>query len=77
MVAAITNLVDDRMWRSSKTDLCHEHCSGWNFHIVTELEVLKEGNCLCHTYVTINLEAHISNRISRIDVSYDIFCDDV
>lgn len=44
---------------------------------MAKLEVLKESNSLCHAYVSINLEAHVSYRISRIDVPNYIFGDDV
>lgn len=44
---------------------------------MSELEVLEESYSLCHTNVTINLEAHVSYRISWINVSYDIFRDDI
>ena len=60
-----------------RTDLCHEHSPRRYFHVVTEFKVLKEGDCLRHAYVTIHFKAHISNRIPWIDVSNDIFCDDV
>lgn len=62
---------------SEVTDLCHEHCSRWNFHVVTEFEVLEEGDSLCHTNVSIHLKAHVSNRISWVYVSNNVLGDDV
>lgn len=42
---------------------------------MAELEVLQKCNPLLHTYVAINLEAHVSNGISRVYISNDILCD--
>lgn len=39
---------------------------------MAELEVLQESDGLRHTNVTINLEAHVSYRISRVDIPYDV-----
>lgn len=44
---------------------------------MAKLEVLEESYSLSHTNVTIDLEAHVSDRISWIKVSYDIFRDDI
>jgi hypothetical protein len=60
-----------------QTYLCHEHCSRRDFHVVTKFEVLQESYSLCHAYVPINLKAHVSYWISRIDVPNYILCDNV
>ena len=57
--------------------LCHEHCSGGNLHVMAKLEILQECDSLCHTNVSIDLEAHVCNWVSRIDVSNDVLSDDV
>ena len=44
---------------------------------MTKLEVLKKSNGLCHAYVAIDLEAHVSHRVSRVDVPYNILGYDV
>jgi hypothetical protein len=58
-------------------NLCHEHCSRWDFHVVAKLEVLQKGYGLCHANVAVHLEAHVSNRISRVDIPNYILSDDV
>ena len=54
-------------------DLCHEHGSGRDLHVVTELEVLQESDGLRHADVTIDLEAHVCHWISRVHIPYDVF----
>lgn len=58
-------------------NLCHEHCSGRNLHIVAKFKVLQESYCLCHTYVPIHLKAHIGNWVSWVDIPNYILSDDV
>ena len=42
---------------------------------MTKLEVLQKGNPLFHTYVAINFEAHVGNRISWIQIPNNILGD--
>lgn len=58
-------------------DLCHEHSSRRDFHVVTKLEVLQECDGLCHTYVAVHFEAHIGDWISRVDVPYYVLSNDI
>lgn len=44
---------------------------------MAKFEVLQERDSLSHTDVTIDFEAHVSHRVSRINVPDDVFCDDV
>lgn len=44
---------------------------------MAKLEVLQEGDCLCHTNVSVHFEAHVGNRISWIDIPNYILSDDV
>lgn len=44
---------------------------------MSELKVLEERNGLRHAYVSVDLEAHVRHRISRINVSNYILRDDV
>lgn len=44
---------------------------------MTKLEVLEEGDGLCHTNVSVHLEAHIGNRVSWVDIPNYILSDDV
>lgn len=60
-----------------ETDLSHEHRSGWDLHVVPELEVLQKCQGLCHADVSIYLEAHVRDRPAWIQVPHEILCDDV
>ena len=57
------------------TNLCHEHCSGRNLHVMTKLEVLQKGDPLFHAYVAIHFKAYVGNRISWIQIPNNILCD--
>ena len=62
---------------TKKTNLCHEHCSRRNLHVMSKLEILQEGDPLFHAYVPINFKTYVGDRISWINVPDDILCDHI
>lgn len=63
--------------KTQDANLCHEHCSGRNFHVVPKLEVFQECNGLLHAYVSINFEQYVGNWISWIQIPDDVLCDHI
>ncbi|OAY70275.1 hypothetical protein ACMD2_11842 [Ananas comosus] len=51
---------------------CHayEHGFGRDLHVMAELEIGKEGDGLRHAHVTVDLEAHVGDRLSRQDQTH-------
>lgn len=52
----------------SGNGLRHEHGTGWNFHVVTQFQVLYEVNSLNHGDVAISLEQHHRSRPTGLHV---------
>lgn len=42
---------------------------------MTKLEITQKGDCLCHAHIAIGLEAHISDRSSRIEHPHNVLGD--
>lgn len=59
------------------SNLNGEHYSGRNLHVMSELEIRHKGECLNHTDVTVNLEAHVGHRAAGVRIPNDVFRDDV
>jgi len=58
----------------SGANLCHEHGSRRNLHVMTKLEIFQEGDTLFHANVSVHFKAYVSNRKSWVQVANDIFC---
>lgn len=58
-------------------NLCHEHCSWRNLHVVPKLEVFQKSDPLLHAYVSINFKAYVSNWISWIQIPDNVLCDHI
>lgn len=65
------------MWESNKTNLCHKHGSWWDFHVSSKLQISKESQRLRHAYVSVSLEAYVSNRSLWISIPNDVFRDNI
>lgn len=42
---------------------------------MTKLEITEKGDCLSHAHIAIGLEAHISDRSSRINRAHNVLSD--
>ena len=63
--------------KRSADDLGPEHRAGRNLHVVPELEVRRECQCLRHGDITPSLEHHHGDGTARQTVANDELGDDV
>lgn len=53
--------------------LGNEHAAGWDFHVLTEFEILGEVEALGHGYVAVGFEQHHGDGAAGLDVACDEF----
>lgn len=59
------------------SNLCCKHRAWRDFHVMSELEIRQKIDSLFRSTVAISLEAHVGDRLTRQNKSYDVFGNDV